>query len=721
MEDAASSENQWYVAATSSRADEPSRVLKAEDTFGIFDRHGDIHQESSSEQGLYHGGTRYLSLLNLRINGQRPLLLNSTIKKDNSLLAVDMTMPDLYENEVLAIPRGSVHVFRSVVLTSQVRHEHLRLVNYSDRTVDLSVELWFAADYRDIFEVRGVCREARGTLLPSDIKEDAVILAYKGLDGEIRRTCIRFDWRPNRLDAVSSRTALQLGVRDECHLHVSVSCSSGDACLPPGNYYQAIDRIGANTAASQSNVAHIVTSNEQFNDWLSRSAADLDMLITETSFGPYPYAGVPWFSTPFGRDGIITALQTLWVRPQLAKGVITYLAATQAQSLEPERDAEPGKILHEARSGEMAALGEIPFQRYYGTVDATPLFIVLAGHYYLRTGDRAFIEAIWPHIERALTWIDRQGDCDGDGFVEYARHSVNGLVQQGWKDSNDSVFHADGTLAPAPVALCEVQGYVYEAKHLAAELAELLGHEKWAQRLRQEAAALKTRFNEAFWLDELDTFALALDGDKRRCAVRTSNAGHALFTGIADPDYARRAADTLLAADSFNGWGIRTVAEGQSRYNPMSYHNGSVWPHDTAIAAMGLARYGFKDQTLKILTGLFEAAVFLDLHRLPELFCGFSRLPGQGPTLYPVACSPQAWASGAVFQLLQSCLGLSFSPEKPQIRFYHPRLPNYLNWLRISNLRFDDGLVDLALTRHAHDVGINVERKEGDIEVTVVV
>lgn len=721
MEDGASNENQWYVAATAPRTDEPARVLKAEDTFGIFDRHGDIRQVTSSEQGLYHGGTRYLSHLELRINGQRPLILNSTIKKDNSLLVVDMTMPDLYEGEVLVIPRGSVHVFRSVVLASPARHEHLRLVNYSDQTVVLNVEFRFAGDYRDIFEVRGVHRPARGTMLPPDITEDAVVLGYRGLDGELRRTHIQFHWHPDQLNDSRCSTALRLGVHGESHLHVTVSCLSDGAHVPPGDYYQAIDRIGASIAAARSRVAHIVTSNEQFNDWLGRSAADLDMLVTETAHGPYPYAGVPWFSTPFGRDGIITALQTLWVRPELAKGVITYLAATQADSLEPERDAEPGKILHEARSGEMAALGEIPFKRYYGTVDATPLFIVLAGYYFRRTGDRDLIESIWPHIERALNWIDQHGDWDGDGFVEYARHSANGLIQQGWKDSNDSVFHADGSLASAPVALCEVQGYVYEAKLLAAELAELLGRKKWAQRLRQDAAILKKRFNEAFWLEELNTFALALDSEKRRCSVRTSNAGHALFTGIAYPDYALRTSETLLATDSFNGWGIRTVAEGQSRYNPMSYHNGSVWPHDTAIAAMGLARYGFKDKALKILTGLFEAAVFLDLHRLPELFCGFSRLPGQGPTLYPVACSPQAWASGAVFQLLQGCLGLSFAPEKPQIRFYHPQLPNYLNWLRISNLRFDAGVIDLALTRHAHDVGINVERKEGDIEVAVVV
>jgi glycogen debranching enzyme len=720
-------EDQWYVTATSEKTEEPTRVLKHDNMFGVFDRHGDIFQAESkghddlTQQGLYHEGTRYLSHWELRVNGQRPLLLSSTIKEDNSLLVVDMTTPDLYRGGALLIPKGSVHIFRSVVLWGQARYEHLRFVNYGEQAVDLAVELLLAADYRDIFEVRGVQRSHRGALLPSEIGKDFVVLGYEGLDREVRRTRIGFDWQPHGLDASRTTTMLRLQSRESRHLHVSIACVSDRSAPPFCDYYQAMANAGTAIAAYDARAANIFTSNEEFNDWINRSDADLGMLITQMPEGPYPYAGVPWYSTPFGRDGLITALQTLWVRPRLARGVLAFLADLQATENDPVRDAEPGKILHESRSGEMAALGEIPFSRYYGTVDATPLFIMLAGYYYRRTNDRDFIRTLWPNIERALEWIDRYGDSDGDGFVEYARHSANGLVQQGWKDSTDSVFHADGTLADAPIALCEVQGYVYKAKVLAAELAEMQGWEDRAQQLSREAEELKQRFNEAFWVEELGTYALALDGDKRQCRVRTSNAGHALYTGIADPRYAGRVVDALVSKESFNGWGVRTVAESENRYNPMSYHNGTVWPHDSAMVAFGMARYGFKSEALMLLTGLFESSIFLELHRLPELFCGFARLPGQGPTLYPVACSPQAWASGAVFQLIQACLGLTFSPEKPQIRFYHPQLPPYIEWMRIEGLRFGDGVIDLVLRRHANDVGINVEHKEGDIEVAIVV
>ncbi|WP_348759572.1 amylo-alpha-1,6-glucosidase [Candidatus Methylocalor cossyra] len=702
-------------------------MLKQGDTFGVFDRHGDIFQAGPNgegeltQHGLYHEGTRFLSHWELRVNGQRPILLSSTIKQDNSLLVVDMTTPDLYRGGHLLIPKSSIHIFRSVVLWEQARYEHLRFVNYGEQPVDLIIELLFAADYRDIFEVRGVHRSRRGTLLPATVGEDFVVLGYEGLDRKTRRTKICFDWRPQSLDGTRMASTLRLASRESRHLHLSLYCITGEENPRRCDYYQAMASVGSAMAALDAQVAKVFTSNEEFNDWLQHSGADLDMLITQTPEGPYPYAGVPWYSTPFGRDGIITALQTLWIRPGLAKGVLAYLAKQQADHYDPAQDAEPGKILHETRSGEMAALGEIPFSRYYGTVDATPLFIMLAGCYYRRTGDVAFIETIWPNIERALEWIDRYGDSDGDGFVEYSRHSANGLVQQGWKDSTDSVFHADGSLAQGPIALCEVQGYVYMAKRLAAELADMQGFKEQAQRLLREAETLKRRFNEAFWVESLGTYALALDGDKRPCQVRTSNAGHALFTGIADPDRAERVVEALVGKESFTGWGVRTVAESEARYNPMSYHNGTVWPHDNAILAAGMARYGFKYEAMILLDGLFESSIFLELRRLPELFCGFPRLPGQGPTLYPVACSPQAWASGAVFQLIQACLGVTFAPEKPQIRFSHPRLPRYIEWMRIEDLRFGDQTIDLMLRRHANDVAINVERKEGDIEVAIVV
>jgi glycogen debranching enzyme len=429
---------------------------------------------------------------------------------------------------------------------------------------------------------------------------------------------------------------------------------------------------------------------------------------------------VPWFSTPFGRDGILTAFEALWLDPALARGVLTFLALTQATSNDRENDAEPGKIIHEARRGEMAALGEVPFGRYYGSIDATPLFVMLAGAYWRRTADRGLVEAIWPNVVSALAWIDRHGDLDGDGFVEYARRSTRGLSSQGWKDSFDSTSHADGELARGPIALCEVQGYVYAARRAGAELARVVGEPERAAELERQAEALRDQFERAFWCEELGTYALALDGDKRPCRVRTSNAGHCLFTGIADPAHAHRVVETLLDERTFTGWGLRTLDAREGRYNPISYHNGSVWPHDNAVIAMGMARYGHKQACTRILAGLLDASVHFDLHRMPELFCGFKRRSDEGPTLYPVACAPQAWAAGAVFLLLQACLGLEVDALRSRIVLDRPLLPASLERVILRNLSIGPARVDVVLDNHVHDVGVHLERRYGVVEVVVV-
>jgi len=706
----------YYIQATGTPHDEVRRVLKYGETFAVFDRYGDIRPGGLGEDGLYHEGTRFLSCLLLRVTKKRPLLLSSTVREENDLLAVDLTNLDMD-----VVPRGVLHIARTKFLREGVCHERIRFRNYGMEPLDVPCSLAFEADFHDIFEVRGTHRNRHGLLQPPVIDQSSVTLVYEGLDRITRRTRLEFSVADVSITGCDAAFRVTLPPQGEMTVFVTITCTTGDERIPAESFDRSYNEAVGDLQRAKQTRCVIDTSNDEFNAWLNRTTADLHMMVSITPQGPYPYAGIPWFSTAFGRDGLITALECLWCDPGLSRGVLGFLAANQATERNAEQDAEPGKILHETRRGEMAALGEIPFGRYYGSVDSTPLFVLLAGAYHERTGDLEFIRSIWPNIERALGWIATDGDPDGDLFVEYHRQSSRGLVQQGWKDSQDSVFHADGRAAQGPIALCEVQAYVHAAWSEAARLAVLLGNPEQAREWRERAQKLRERFEELFWCEDLSTYALALDGEKRPCRVRTSNAGHCLLGGLVSAERARRVAQTLLAEELYSGWGVRTLAVGEVRYNPMSYHNGSIWPHDNALIGLGMSRHGLQEQVLPILSALFDASRYVDLHRLPELYCGFPRRPGEGPTLYPVACAPQAWAAGSVYLLLQACLGLHINGQEKRIAFHHPCLPGFLDEVWIRNLHVGSAVVDLLVVNHRHhDAGIQVLRREGDVEIVTV-
>jgi glycogen debranching enzyme len=711
--------SEYEIEAHESLVEKPSRNLKDGDAFAVLDSHGNLGTTPDTAEGLFYRDTRYLSTYALLLEGKRPLLLSSSIQEDRAALEVDLTNPDLVADGGSRLHRETIFLRRTQFLWQGVCYERISVKNYDRAAHTVRLDILFDADFRDLFEVRGTRRPKRGEVSVHRLDPARTEFVYGGLDGIERRTTLRFDPQPRSLENRRARYDLTLGAGERLSIFVQTTCSEGEASPSP-DFLQAFRDSRRARRALIRRAPVIETSNALFDEVLSRAQSDIATLVTVTEHGSYPYAGIPWFSTTFGRDGIITAMLTLWRDPSLARGVLRVLAATQATTVDPTADAQPGKILHEIRRGEMANLGEVPFRRYYGTIDATPLFLMLAGQYFERTGDIATIDTIWPNIVAAMRWIDDYGDRDGDGFVEYLRETENGLANQGWKDSHDAIFHEDGSSAPGSIALCEVQAYVYAAKRAIAALAVRRGERDLALKLEKEAETLRERFEEAFWCPDLGTYALALDGDKKRCRVRSSNAGHALFAGIADPVRARRTANTLLDRDSFSGWGVRTIAQQEARYNPIAYHNGSVWPHDNALIALGMARYGFKQEAARLLEGLFSTATHFDLRRLPELFCGFMRRPHGGPTAYPVACIPQAWAAAAPFGLLAACLGLEIRHERLELRLKDPVLPDFLDEVVIRNLRIGPETVDLRLKRHGSDVAANVLSRSGSVRVLVM-
>jgi glycogen debranching enzyme len=674
----------------------PARVmyaLKAADSFAVCDALGDIHGDGD---GLFRDDTRMLSRWSLDLGGVQPSLLSGAVSHDNVFFTADLSNRPLPPLGGTATPAGVIHVQRKRFLWGNRLYERITCVNYDDRDTQVPLRLCFGADFCDIFEVRGTERSQRGTLYPAQIDDHCVVLAYQGVDGVLRRTVVAFSAVPLRLTAAQAEFTLPLPRLSRTELYVEIGAESAQ---PSCQRFRAAAAHARKAMRARRRHGAWPRSNARlFNTWLDRSRADIALLVSDLPTGPYPYAGIPWFSTPFGRDAIITALQTLWLDPGLARGVLAFLAQNQAQEDSAFRDSAPGKIMHETRKGEMAALHEVPFGLYYGGVDTTPLYVVLAGAFAERTNDMDFIDTLWPTLNAAMGWIERTCDSDPNGFLTYAAGMEGGLLNQGWKDSNDSVFHADGRIPPGPIALIEVQGYVFAALRSMARLAERRGESARAMRWRSRARGLRGAVERWFWDDGLDNYGIALDGEHALCRVRASNVGHLLYVGLPQRKRALQVIKQLRSAAFNGGWGVRTLALDQARFNPMSYHDGSVWPHDVAMCAAGMARYGERADAVRLLGETFEAAVHFGM-RLPELFCGFARHSGEPPIPYPVACLPQAWAAGSVFMMLQACLGLRIDSRRGEVRIEHPQLPEGVDRMTIHALEIGGARLDLGFER----------------------
>jgi glycogen debranching enzyme len=707
---------------------EQTLVLKQDRLFLVTTVHGDITPPGQCSLGLFHDDTRVLSHYELRMRGG-PLSLLSAEAPRTYTAQVDLAVKDTQLGGDPWDPKHAVHVRRELVLADRLL-ERLTLTSYLLQPLEFWMELALGADFADIFEVRGWRRDGRGEFAAPAWTDRELAFGYVGRDGRPLRSLVRFAEPPERIGPRGARWSFALERQVPRRLEWEVAAESGpESALAPGRFSGAIlgsSIDGARTAlearyrAWRSECTRWHTDVPKFDVTLRRAVDDLRALYLAVDGGEVISAGIPWYSTVFGRDSIITSLQTLPLNPRIARDTLRYLAGRQGTHRDPFTEEQPGKILHELRRGEMARAGEIPHVPYFGSVDATPLWLVLLHETWRWTGDGALVRELMPNAERALEWIDRDGDCDGDGLIEYQRTSPKGLVNQGWKDSSDGVPFPDGRLPESPLALVEVQGYVYDAKMRLAELFALVGRPERAEALRSEAARLRQLITDAFWLDDLGTFALALDGRKRPLRTVASNAGHLLWSKVPTPEQAERVAAHLLGPGLFSGWGIRTLSAEHPAFNPMSYHNGSVWPHDNALAVLGLSFYGRVLQALPVVRALHEASGRADFNRLPELFCGMTRQRGVRPVRYPVSCSPQAWASGAFFMLLQGVLGVLPEAAARVLHVRNPVLPDFLDELIVSRLAVGDARVSLQFRRHGERTLANLlEVSGGPLQVRI--
>jgi glycogen debranching enzyme len=679
-------------------------VIKDGNVFLVSLRDGRLPARIEHPLGLWFRDCRFLCAHELRICGRLPRLLTATDAAGTQAVH-ELTNPDLELADGQLLPAESLRlrVERTAEASGALR-QRIAVRSYHRRAVRLPLELRLGADFEPMLELRGVV--PRHERPAPDVGPDGFSLL--GRDGVLRSTAIRATPEPRRLDDGSLVFELDLDARGEIDIEVDFEVSERvDGRVSKGVPRRRIDER-----------TRVSSDDQLFNRILERSLDDLELLRSELDGHSYYAAGVPWFATLFGRDSLITSFQTLSFVRGVAEETLRLLAGRLGQEYNDERDEEPGKVLHELRVGEPAALGETPFARYYGSVDATPLFLCLLGRHADWSGSLDLFRELRGPAEAALEWIDRYGDLDGDGLVEYRRRSPHGLATQGWKDSVDGIPDEGGEPLTGPVALVEVQGYVIAAKRLMARMFELDGEGARAERLRDEAGALEAQL-ERFWLPDPGCYAIGLDGQKRPGSGLTSNQGHLLWSNAVSDERAHAIRDVLMSDDMFTGWGVRTLAQSHPAYNPVGYHTGSVWPHDSALIAFGLRRYGFDEDFTLIFEGLLEAASRFDDYRLPELFAGFARAEFDEPVPYPVACQPQAWAAGSIPFLLKWGLGLSPDALEKRLAIVRPSLPRWLGRVEVTGLALGDARIDLVFERAGEHVTLADANIEGDAEVVL--
>jgi len=673
------------------------RVIKENDLFLMTDKNGNIPAGNTEGYGLYTKDTRFISELNIAINGKEPLMLSSSAD-ENYISTIRLTNPHMEENGELILWRESIEIVRTRFIYEGALYETFKLTSYFPKPVEFDFSVLLNADFVDMFIVRGFQYGEIGAITGEHKDKQQRVISYKGADGVIRETHMNWDKPESSIDesgAVHFQLKLSHQQSEEMVFFIAPVIDGNK----PVQYdpAEAKAKLSASYAEWYATSTSIQSDMSLFDNMFNRGVQDLRVLLTDLGYGRFPVAGLPWYSVAFGRDSLIAALQMLPLNPEVARGTLKTLAAYQGKNEDEWRDETPGKIMHEIRYGELAGTNQVPFTPYYGTIDATPLFIMLAAEYYHWTGDAAFITELMPNLEAALEWINKYGDRDGDQFVEYYQQSSKGIANQGWKDSADSVVHADGSYAQAPIALAEVQGYVYQAKTRLAPIYRALGKAEQADRMEQEAAQLKERFEEAFWLENEQFYAIALDGDKRKVESVTSNPGHVLMSGITSQERAAKVAQRLVADDMFSGYGIRTMSTQAAGYNPMSYHDGSIWPHDNSMCLLGLSQLGFQQETQKVIGGLLKAAEKFEYYRLPELYCGYDDSIGY-PVSYPVACSPQAWAAGTPITFVQALLGIRPDAFTKQLSL-HPTLLDGMNELLVQDMKVGEGTCSVRLSR----------------------